>query len=183
MAQYETLTDDEVLQIATEREQLTDDARMLLDSELARRKLSITDIHSQKLAYERAEKLERARLGHRILSQSTFSRPGFGINLLGKRNIRRDPAGHFQEYDATQWLVVFWLPIFPIATCTVHRTLSRWFGLTFKSDPQIIARHPRNWEQILLTWVKTAAVLLVLRLLFLFLKCHPELSERLFHRG
>jgi hypothetical protein len=180
MPHYESLIDDEVLQIATEREQLTDDARMLLDSELARRQLSIKDVQSQKVAYERAEKLERARLGHRILSQSTFSRPGFGINFLGKCNFCRDLAGHFEEYDATQWIVVFWLPIFPIGTCTVQRTLSRWLGLSFRSDPQIIARHPRNWEQILLTWVKTAAVLLVLRLLLLFLKYHPEVLQRVF---
>jgi hypothetical protein len=180
MPHHESLTDDEVLQIATEREQLTGYARMLLDLELARRQLSIKDVQSQKVAYERAEKRDRARLGHRILSQSTFSRPGFGINFLGKRNFCRDPAGHFEEYDATQWIAVFWLPIFPIATCTVHRTLSRWLGLSFKSDPQIIARHPRNWEQILLTWVKTAAVLLFLRLLLLFLKYHPGVLQRVF---
>jgi len=102
MPEYQSLTDDEVLQIATEREQLTDDARSMLDSELALRKLSIKDVQSQKIAYERAEKLERARLGHKILSQRTFSRRGFGINFFGKTNVRRDPAGHFEEYDATQ---------------------------------------------------------------------------------
>jgi len=141
MPEYQSLTDDEVLQIATEREQLTDDARSMLDSELALRKLSIKDVQSQKIAYERAEKLERARLGHKILSQRTFSRRGFGINFFGKTNVRRDPAGHFEEYDATQWVVILWIPVFPVATCTVHRTRSRWLGLTFKSAPQIIARH------------------------------------------
>jgi len=180
MPEYQSLTDDEVLQIATEREQLTDDARSMLDSELALRKLSIKDVQSQKIAYERAEKLERARLGHKILSQRTFSRRGFGINFFGKTNVRRDPAGHFEEYDATQWVVILWIPVFPVATCTVHRTRSRWLGLTFKSAPQIIARHARNWEQILLTWVKTAAILLGLRLVLLFLEFHPDFLRRLF---
>src|SRR5579863_2457600 len=35
-------------------------------------------------------------------------------------------------------------------------------------------RHPRNWEQILLTWVKAAAVLLAIRPTFLLLLRQPE---------
>src|SRR5215470_10125668 len=82
-----------------------------------------------------------------------------GIRFLGKRNLRGDRSGQSEEDHATRWVVVLWIPVFPIATCTVRRTLSRWVGLPFKSDPQIIERQARDWEQILLTWVKTAAVL------------------------
>ncbi len=175
--EYQNLTDDEVLQIATEREQLTDDARTVLDSELSRRKLSIKAVQSHKVAYERAQKLEQAKRDGSI-NRFSLDRSGIGIKFLGKWNLRRDPSGKFEEYDATRWFVVFWLPLFPIATCTVHRTLSQWIGLTFKSDPQVVARQARNWEQIMLTWVKTAAVLLSLRLAYLFLLYHPVFFGR-----
>lgn len=164
MPDYQHLTDDEVLQIANERDQLTDDARVVLDSELVRRKLSIKDVYSQKLAYVRAEKLERARTQHRIINRGSFDSSGIGFGFRGKRNLRRDPQGRFEEYESTRWFIILWLPVYPIATFTVHRTLSRGLGIVFKSDPQPIERHPRNWEQILLTWVKAAAVLLAMRL-------------------
>jgi len=181
MPEYQGLKDDEVLQLAVERDQLTDDARITLDSELARRRLSIKDIQSHKVAYEHAQKLERARTQHQMLNRSSYNRSGIGFGFRGKRNLRRDPAGQLEEYESTRWFCVFWIPVFPIATFTVRRTLSRWTGITFRSDPQILERHPRNWEQILLTWVKTAAVLLALRLAWLFLVYHSGSLKSIFH--
>lgn len=180
MPEYQSLTDDEVLQIATEREQLTDDARSMLDSELARRKLSIKDVQSHKVAYQHAEKLERARTQHTLANRRTFDRSGIGFTFLGKRNLHRDPSGRSEKYDSTRWFTAFWIPVFPVATFTVERTISRWMGIPWKSDPHVIARHTRDWEQILLTWVKTASILLAARLLLLYLKYHPDLLRRLF---
>jgi hypothetical protein len=174
MPEYQNLTDDEVLQLAAEREQLTDDARIVLDWELGRRRLSIKDLQSHRIAYEHAQKLERARTQHKILSRGSYDRSGIGFRFLGKRSFRREPSGQSEEYDSTRWFVVLWIPVFPIATFTVRRTIVRRMGINFKSDPQIVARHPRDWEQILRTWVKTAAVLLALRLLYLFLEYHHE---------
>ena len=54
------------------------------------------------------------------------------------------------------------------------RDLDRSLGLTFGSREIALERRPRNWEQILLTWVKAASVLLALRLIFLLLDRHPE---------
>jgi len=172
--EYLNLTDDEVLQLAVELGELTDDARLALDSELSRRKLSVKDIQSHKIAYEHAQKLEQARTQRRILNRGSYNNSGIGFGFRGKRNVHRDPSGQSEQYDSTRWFVVFWIPIFPIATFTVRRTITRPMGINFKSDPQIVARHPRDWEHILRTWVKTAAILLALRLLYLFLEYHPE---------
>ncbi len=174
MPEYQSLTDDEVLQLAVEREQLTDDARLVLDSELARRRLSIKEVQSHRVAYDHAQKLERARTQHRILSRGSYDRSGIGFRFLGKRNLHRDPSGQSEEYDSTRWFVALWIPVFPIATFTVRRTLPRRLGLTSRSDPQIVAGLTRDWEQILRTCVKTAVVLLALRLLYLFLEYHHE---------
>jgi len=51
-------------------------------------------------------------------------------------------------------------------------------GIPYKSEAQIISRHPRDWEQILLTSVKTAAFLLALRLGWLYLVHHPDFLRR-----
>jgi hypothetical protein len=175
---YQNLTDDEVLQLALEREQLTDDARLVLDSELVHRRLSIKDIESHRIGVRVAQKREESQTAHRVFNQNSFPRPGFGTALLGKRNLRRDPSERFEEYEATQWVIAIWLPIFPIGTFTVRRGLSRWLGMA-RSDPVIIQRQARDWEQILLTWVKAAAVLLAMRITWLFLIYHPELIRRL----
>jgi hypothetical protein len=58
--EYQHLTDDEIMHLAAEREQLTEDARLVLDCELHRRKLSSSDIDSftlEHMAFESCEKL------------------------------------------------------------------------------------------------------------------------------
>lgn len=170
MAEYQHLTADELLHLAEEREQLTQEARLALDGELSRRKLSPSDIDSYRVQREtadRADKLKRA-------VRSYIPNVGLGKKFFGKTNRRRDAGGLFEEYDTTLWFVVLWFPIFPIATFTVKRELERWLGLTVASSEIAIERHPRNWEQILLTWVKAASVVLALRLTFGLLLRHPE---------
>jgi len=170
MVEYQHLTSDELLHLAEDREQLSDEARSALDAELGRRKLSPPDIESYRLqreSVEQADHLKRAVRGY-------IPNVGLGKKFLGKANRHRDTSGLFEQYDATLWFVVLWFPVFPIATYTVRRDLERWWGGVSTSDEIAIQRHPRNWEQVLLTWVKAASVLLALRLTFLLLLRHPE---------
>lgn len=133
MPEYQNLTDDDVLQLAVERAELTDDARLALNSELSRRSLSIKDIQSHKIACERAQKLDQARTQHRILDRGSYDRSGIGFGFRGKRNLRRDPSGHSEEYDSTRWFNVFWIPVFPITTFTVRRTITRRMGISSRT--------------------------------------------------
>ena len=179
MPDYQNLTDDELLHVGTEREQLTEDARVALDGELARRRLSAAEIDAYKVEYVKTDKAEKLKIANQVGTNFT-ARRGVGKKFLGKANRRLDPSGRFEEYESTQWFVVFWFPVFPIASFTVRRDFERWLGMVFASDPVALERHPRDWEQILLTWVKAAAFLLALRLLFLYLAFHPEWLRRLF---
>lgn len=175
MPEYQHLTDDELLHLAEERAQLRDDAHLALDGELQRRRLSSSDIDSYRLeceASEEADKLTR-------VTPSYIHNVGLGKKFLGKTNRHRDTERLFEQYDTSLWFVVLWFPVFPIATYTVRRDLERWFGMLVASDPVALERHPRNWEQILLTWVRAAAVLLALRLAFLLLLRHPEWLKHL----
>jgi hypothetical protein len=173
---YQHLTQDELLHLADERTELTEEARLALDGELHRRTLSSSDIDSYRLECEAADKADKLKRATPDLIVSG----SFGEKFFGKTNRHRDPERLFEQYDATLWFVVLWLPIFPIATYTVQRDLERWLGMLVASDPVAIERHPRNWEQILLTWVKAASVLLALRLTFLLLVRHPEWLRRIF---
>jgi hypothetical protein len=170
MIEYQHLTADELLHLAEGREQLTDEARLALEAELSRRNLSPPDIESYRQQRESTEKDDKLKRGVR----GYIPEVGLGKKFLGKTNRHRDPSGLFEQYDTTFWFVVLWFPVFPIAAFTVRRDLERWLGLTVASGEIALDRHPRNWEQILLTWVKAGSVLLALRLTFLSLLRHPE---------
>jgi len=172
---YHHLTDDELLHIAEDRNNLTDEARLALDTELNSRKLTSADIDTYRVGREEAEKadqLQRARTTY------SFNR-GITKEFFGKANRRRDPSGAFEEYESTLWFVVFWFPLFPIGTFTLRRDIKRWLGIEWKGSEVALERHPRNWEQILLTWIKAVVVLWVILLSFSLLRHHPEWFQRL----
>lgn len=176
MQQYEHLTEDELLHVADERDQLTDDARVALESELRRRNLSTSDIDEYRRQCaddNEADKVRRAR-------RQIIPNLGLGRKFLGRANRRRDQSGLFELYESTLWFVVLWFPVYPIATYTVRRDLERWLGMEIASDEIALDRHSRNWEMILLTWVKASALLLAIRLSFLLLSHHPEWLRQLF---
>jgi hypothetical protein len=165
---YRHLTDDELLHIAEQRDQLTDDAQFALNAELSSRKLSSGDIDTYRTGREDAEKADELR---RARTSYHYNR-GWK-KFLGKTNRRRDESGTFEEYESTLWFVVWLFPVFPIGTFTVRRNIKRRFGLEWKGSEVALERHPRDWNQILLTLVKAFLVLLTLRLFFL-LGRHPE---------
>lgn len=146
MPEYQNLTQGELLHLAEEREQLTDEARLALDGELSRRKLSSSDIDSFRLQREAADKADRLKRA----APSYIHSVGLGKKFFGKTNRHRDTERRFEQYDTTLWFVVLWFPVFPIAAYTVRRDLERWLGMLVASDPVAVERHPRNWEQILL---------------------------------
>jgi hypothetical protein len=175
MVQYQHLTEDELLHVADESEQLTDEARLALESELRRRNLSTSEVNAYKRKYaddNQADKLRRAR-------RQVVPNLGLGKKFLGKTNRRRDPSDLFELYESTLWFVVLWFPVYPFATYTVRRDLERWLGMVFRSNEIALDRHPRNWAMILLTWVKASVFVLALRLMFLLVLQYPEWLKRL----
>lgn len=71
--EHQHLANDELVHLAAERDQLTDQARLDLDGELTRRRITTSEIESHKVetqAVEKAEKLRLWKLGY-------ISRVGF----------------------------------------------------------------------------------------------------------
>ena len=97
--------------------------------------------------------------------RSYIAHLGLGKKFLGKTNRHRDASGLIEHCDSTLWFVVLWFPAFPIATYTVRRHLERWWGGISASHETPVERHPCNWEQILLTWIKAMLTLWVIVLL------------------
>lgn len=119
MPEYQQLTEDELLQLAGEREHLTDDARLALDAELSRRRLSSADIESHHAQCDEWDQQDKRRRAVRTYIPDV----GLGKTFLGRANRHRDPSDDFEYYDSTLWFVVLWFPVFPIATYTVRRDL------------------------------------------------------------
>jgi hypothetical protein len=130
LTEYQILTDDELLHLAEERNQLTDNARVSLGAEISRRRLSPSDIDSYKL---------------RRATPQLFPAVVWARSSSGKPSPRPE----------------------------------RWLGMVVPSDAVALERHPRNWEQILLTWAKVASLLLAFRLAFFLLMRHPEWLKHL----
>src|SRR5437868_1711738 len=99
MAEYQHLTGDELLHLVEERDQLTQEARLALDGEPNRRKLSPSDIDSYRVQREAGEKTDRLKRGVR----NYIPNVGLGKKFLGKTNRRRDAVGLFEEHETTLW--------------------------------------------------------------------------------
>jgi hypothetical protein len=145
---YQHLSDDEILRLAADRENLLDEARQALDGELHRRGLTASSITEYQGDVEQAEM--RQQLGN-----LPFIFPyGLGKRLFGKRSRVVDPNSKWEEFDTTLWMVIFWVPMVPIATYRVRRPLRK----TAIRNPlasykfTAVGRKDRDWRLILQTW-------------------------------
>ena len=162
---YQLLSDDEILRLAADRENLLEEARQVLDGELLRRGLTASSITEYQGDVEQAEM--RQQLGN-----LPFILPyGLGKRLFGKRARVVDPGSKWEEFDTTLWMVVFWVPMVPIATYRVRRALRK----KVISNPlasykfTAVSRRDRDWRLILPTWgwfcLTVVALIAVLRIL------------------
>ncbi len=105
---YHRMGDEELLNLAKDRQSLSPEARLALDSEMANRGFGQTEI---------SEQAERVRLGQiedeqrKPIAQSFNS---FGTRLYGKRSFRPDGS-----FVTTLWIAVAWIPLIPLRSVRV----------------------------------------------------------------
>jgi hypothetical protein len=157
--EYQYLSRDGLLRLALERDQLTADAQIALDVELGNRRITASDLASFK-----AESLGgKAEQDRHIDSFSVFS-GSVGKKFFGRKRLTHDPRFRIEEYDTTLWFFAFWFPIFPIASYRIRRLFHRPWRFCTSDEFHVLQKLPqRDWEQILLTWIKAVLVLLLLR--------------------
>jgi len=163
MPEYSHLTDDEVLHIAEESDELTAEARQDLELELHRRKLSPADVCTYHAETHRLSEAPDPNLFTAHVSMPY----GIGKKFFGKRNCSQD--ANFDEFDTTLWFVIFWLPLIPISGCRIKREVRRDWKNLFARRIWTVRKLPRNWDLIFITWMKAAVVLLGLILFGRFL--------------
>lgn len=172
MPEYSHLTDEEVLNIADDYDDLTIEAKQNLAAELRRRNLSLADV----TAYHE-ETIALADRPDPNLFTAHVSLPyGIGKKFLGKLDYSLDTQSQFEEFETTLWFVMFWFPLIPISGCRIKRDVGRDWRHGFTRRIWIVSKLPRNWNLILVTWIKGCLILLALDLLVRFL---PPLLAKL----
>ena len=156
MPDYQYLTQDELLNLAQQKDYLTDEARLELESEINRRQIGAAEVAgyaSETVARERAEERRRKR------SRSVYE--GRNKRFLGKKNRNVDSAGRIEEFDTTLWFIV-WIPIVPLGSYRIRRRFQRWWNPCRSPRVHILETRARDWNQIFATWLKTGAIIVAL---------------------
>jgi len=156
MPNYEHLTRDELLYLAQQRDQLTHEARESFDVELASRKVTAEEIQS----YAR-ETAADERIKQRRKERSRYAYETRSSRFFGKKNRYQDPGQRIEEFDTTRWFVI-WIPLVPLASYRIRRLYRHWWTLCPSTKLHILETRPRDWQQIFLTWGKTAVIALAI---------------------
>jgi hypothetical protein len=134
-ASYEQMSDGALLRIAMERDELTPEAGAALEAQLAKRGLKQHDVAQFADTY-RAEVAEDEKGSP---SRAWGFGTGFdrwpvwpstsgtiGTVFYGRRDLKE--MNNRQQYQATRWFCVLWIPLIPLGTYIVHRTTTTWLA-------------------------------------------------------
>jgi hypothetical protein len=165
--EYETMSDEELLRLSLNPEQLTPEAKMALQSALLRRNL----VASERVEKFRAEEEERSRALRNNIGKLFMLHPfGIGRKFYGKAARAFDSQTKIERFKTTVFLVFFWLPLIPTSSFVVERKRA------FLPGPiTVLERIPLDWEQVLKVWIMAAFILLAL---IWFLRLLPAVLYR-----
>jgi hypothetical protein len=149
----ESKTDEELLRLALERDQLTADANLALSSELSRRGLN----SEEKLREFRAGGESRRKALDRDIGRLFLTWNGFGRSRFWKCERRAASDAGLEEFTTTVFVVVLWVPLVPIGTFRVR-------GRTgfFSGPVHVLERLPLNWAQVVKVWAATLSIFFAL---------------------
>jgi hypothetical protein len=156
---HQHLTRDELMRLASERAVLTEEAQLALDAEISDRRITSLEISSFK-AESLAAQAEQDRQVGSVATSSSY----VGKRFFGRKNLTHDSRSRIADYDTTLWFFTFWFPIVPLGTYRIRRLYYRRWSFYTSDVFHVLQKRPqRDWEQILLTWIKATLVLLFLR--------------------
>ena len=151
---YGTKTNEELLRLAMDSEQLTSEAIAALTSELAKRGIN----RAERLKAFREEEQQHEDEQAKNPGSLFFLRPyGIGRKRFGKADLVYSPETGMERFRTTVFVVLLWLPLIPTGTYLVERKRE------FLSDQMVVLeRLLLDWEQVLKVWIVAAAALLTL---------------------
>ena len=150
---YAEMSDEEFMNVAGDVASLEDHARIIIAGELSRRKLSKTDITQYR---ERVASFKPKDFWGQD-KHIARSVNGCGTSICGERDFESDGS-----FVTTKWVVVFFVPVWPLASMRVKVVKNGWF----KYDSYLVRQSGRPcWKQVacvysyLLLLLFTAAIL------------------------
>jgi hypothetical protein len=157
MFDYQSLSQDELLNLAPQRDQLTAEALFELDSEISKRGIAPAEV----AGYAHESRSRQKAIERRIQRSRSFYETG-NKAFIGKANRWLDSRLRIEEFDTTLWFGLSCIPVFPLGSYRIRRRFRRWWNPCRSRRVHVLRTMPREWGQILLTWAKTAGVLLAL---------------------
>jgi hypothetical protein len=150
-ANYQGLTNEELLRIAADRDELVEDAAAALDIELQKRGLR----HGQAQKFKRNLRRIEAR---DTVGRLGFSARGIGKQFLGMSNYVADNLNELEEFDSTLWAFIMFLPVFPISTVRIRRRLrgKSYFWSFGGTDFTTMELRGLDFGQVVLTYIGAA---------------------------
>ncbi|MBZ5616014.1 MAG: hypothetical protein LAO23_18565 [Acidobacteriia bacterium] len=156
--EYQSKTDDELLRLELDSEQLTLEANDALKGELSRRQIG-TDRLSAFREQESQRETEQAANPGRLFSIYSVGRRRFGK----ARYVYNSETG-MERFTTTVFVILLYFPLIPTGTYLAERKRG------FFSNPIIFLEElPLDWEQVLKVWVvavgSTLALIWIFKLL------------------
>ena len=145
--EYRHKRQEELIRLAVDKEQLTEEARSALQAELSIRRVSSDEISQYRVESERSHRKEERR-------EALKKFKARGRRWYGKANPTYDQETQLERFTTTVFLHWLGFPLIPLGTFRVRKKRSIW------SSPIPIQRLPLDWEQILKVWVTAAAIVL-----------------------
>ena len=145
---YGRMNDEQLLNVAKDRDSLCPEALVALKTELTRRNFGQLEIDQQ------AESVRQLRTDWDNRGDLGRSFNGFGTSIYGKRNFQRDGS-----FTTTQWIILFWIPFIPLKSFRVREAgLARPAFLGWSKSYFVLTRSRPDIRQVINVYAFIAAI-------------------------
>ncbi len=147
------MSDEELLYVAADRQDLVEEAAGALNSELAKRGLREANATKFKNSVDRIAAWE-------TIGKVGLSFQGSGKQFVGASNYSEDSQTGFEEFDSILWLFFAFIPLLPLSTLRIKRRTQRRsiFWSFWNKDFTAIELKGINFGQVVLTYIGAAIV-------------------------
>jgi hypothetical protein len=156
--EYESKTDEELLRLSLDSEQLTYEANVVLKAELGKRRINSAEQLENFRRREEQNKAEQSRNTGTLFFLFPY---GIGRKRFGKADYIFDHETGIERFKTTVFIVLFWIPLIPTRTYIVERKRKFLWSQTL-----VLEQLPLDWEQVLKVWLVAATGALLLIWLF-----------------
>jgi hypothetical protein len=145
---YRTKSDEELLLLSVEMDELTDEARDALKAEMSLRRLTADEVEQLRFDRQIDERVKekRSKASDLLRKRTRF----------GKRDLVLLDKTKRERFTTTFFIPVAYLPLIPVGTYRIEKLRARW-----RSKLIVLEKKPLDWEQVLAAWVMSGGIALI----------------------